>query len=298
MTLRASDLHLPAGSTAAGSVAVDVQPGRAGWAHSGLQVLALDDDGQAELATAGRETLVVPLTGGCTVEVDGQVVELAGRSGVFAGATDSVYVPRDAAATLRARGGGRFALATARCDATRPAAYLPARDVPVEMRGAGRSSRQVHNLGTPDVLDADRLIVCEVLTPAGNWSSWPPHKHDQDRPGESVLEEIYYFEVAPGPGGPGMGYQRVYGHESADVDVLAEVRTGDVVLVPFGWHGPSMATDGYDLYYLNVMAGPGERAWRICDDPAHAWVRESWAHQLTDPRLPLGGPPGRGGVGT
>jgi 5-deoxy-glucuronate isomerase len=162
---------------------------------------------------------------------------------------------------------------------------VPAGAVPVEMRGAGSCSRQVNNFGTPETLDADRIIACEVITPAGNWSSYPPHKHDEDRPGqESVLEEIYYFEVG---GVNGMAYQRVYG----STDVLAEVRSGDVVLIPHGWHGPSMAVPGYDLYYLNVMAGPGaERAWLICDDPAHSWVRGTWAGQTVDPRLPMGRP--------
>ena len=104
-----------------------------------------------------------------------------------------------------------------------------------------------------------------------------------------MLEEIYYFEVADGPVGPGIAYQRVYGHPGKEIDVLAEVRSGDVVLIPFGWHGPSIAVPGYDLYYLNVMAGPGdERAWRICDDPAHGWVRDTWADQAVDPRLPFG----------
>ena len=90
-----------------------------------------------------------------------------------------------------------------------------------------------------------------------------------------MLEEIYYFEVADGPAGPGMALPACLRHAGKEIDVLAEVRTGDVVLIPHGWHGPSMAAPGYDLYYLNVMAGPGdERAWLICDDPAHAWVRE------------------------
>jgi 5-deoxy-glucuronate isomerase len=139
----------------------------------------------------------------------------------------------------------------------------------------------------PGVLEADRIIACEVITPGGNWSSWPPHKHDEEREGETRLEEIYYFEVADGPNGPGMGYQRVYGQ---DVDLLAEVRTGDAVLIPHGWHGPSMAAPGYDLYYLNVMAGSGpQRAWLICDDPAHAWVRQTWPDLAPDPRLPFEG---------
>ena len=169
--------------------------------------------------------------------------------------------------------------------------------LPVELRGAGMASREVRNFGTPGVLDADSIIACEVITPAGNWSSYPPHKHDEERPGvEAELEEIYYFETqvesgssAPEGADP-VGYQRVYGTGERPIDVLAEVRTGDVVLVPHGWHGPAMAAPGYDLYYLNIMAGPGqERAWLICDDPAHGWVRETWASQDVDPRLPLGG---------
>ncbi len=145
------------------------------------------------------------------------------------------------------------------------------------------------------MLDADSIIACEVVTPAGNWSSYPPHKHDEERPGvETELEEIYYFETprptATARGADPVGYQRVYGTDERPIDVLAEVRTGDVVLVPHGWHGPAMAAPGYDLYYLNVMAGPGpERAWLICDDPAHAWVRDTWADQAVDPRLPLFG---------
>ena len=289
MTLTTRDQHLPFGEAASDLYTVDVDPARAGWAYSGLRVLALDAGTNAGLHTGRSEVLVVPLSGGCTVSVDGHGYELQGRDSVFTGVTDSLYIPRDSEVVVHTDGGGRFALASAECEQARAVAYLPAADVPVELRGAGQASRQVNNLGTPAALDAERLIVCEVLTPAGNWSSWPPHKHDQDRDGESVLEEIYYFEVADGPQGPGFGYQRVYGHEEADIDVLAEVQTGDVVLIPHGWHGPSVAAPGYHLYYLNVMAGPGERVWKICDDPAHAWVRSTWDDQAVDPRLPMTG---------
>jgi 5-deoxy-glucuronate isomerase len=172
--------------------------------------------------------------------------------------------------------------------------YQPATDVPVELRGAGSSTRQVNNFCAADSFEAaDSLIAVEVITPAGNWSSYPPHKHDEDRPGhESALEEIYYFEVAPEAGapadaGPGLAYHRVYGTAERPVDVLAEVRDGDVVLVPHGWHGPSIAAPGYHLYYLNVMAGPAGRRWEVCDDPAHGWVRGTWSSQRPDPRLPL-----------
>jgi len=223
------------------------------------------------------------------VTSDGVTLTVEGRRDVFSGPSDFVYVPRDARVEITSATGGRFALPSAVCERRLPFRHQSADQVPVEMRGAGAASRQVNNFCTPDAFEADALIACEVLTPAGNWSSYPPHKHDEATETESVLEEIYYFEVADGPVGPGIGYQRVYGHPGKEIDVLAEVRSGDVVLIPFGWHGPSIAVPGYDLYYLNVMAGPGdERAWRICDDPAHGWVRDTWADQAVDPRLPFG----------
>ena len=206
---------------------------------------------------------------------------------MFSAVTDFAYAPREATVTVSSHDGGRFAFPAARARRRLTARYQPAREVPVELRGAGACSRQVNNFCTPDVFEADRLIACEVLTPDGNWSSYPPHKHDEEGPDESALEEIYYFEVAEARR-PRIAYQRVYGTAERPIDVLAEVRTGDVVLIPHGWHGPSMAVPGYDLYYLNVMAGPGaERAWRICDDPAHAWVRDTWADLPVDPRLPV-----------
>lgn len=283
-------LHLRAGSTAADPFDLVITPAVAGWSHSGLAVLGLDPGRTATVATGTAETLVLPLSGACEVTCDGETFRLTGRRSVLHGTTDFAYVPRDAEVVVTSVHGGRFALPSALCERRLGFRYGPADSVPVELRGAGHTSRQVHNFCTPGAFDADRLIACEVLTPAGNWSSYPPHKHDEDRPGESVLEEIYYFEVSAGPAGPGLAYQRVYGHAGAEIDVLAEVRSGDVVLVPRGWHGPSMAVPGYDLYYLNVMAGPGERAWRICDDPAHAWVRERWAAEQVDPRLPMHGP--------
>ena len=286
------DVVIPAGTGGDGEYALSITPDRAGWEHSSLNVLELSAGGTRTFDTGEDEWVVLPLSGSCTVACDGETVALAGRRGVFTRVTDFAYVPRDATATVTSEAGGRFALCGARATRRLTARYGPAEGVPVELRGAGQASRQCNNFCRPDSFDADSIIAVEVLTPASNWSSYPPHKHDEDRPGESVLEEIYYFEVAPGPDGtPGPAYQRVYGSgPGKEIDVCAEVRSGDAILIPHGWHGPAMAAPGYDLYYLNVMAGPDpERVWKICDDPAHAWVRGQWDGQPVDPRLPLTG---------
>lgn len=279
--------HIPAGSTGAGAEVLQITPERAGWAFTSLRVIQLEPGASFEHATGADEVLVLPLAGSCEVDSSAGSAQLAGRTDVFAAVSDCAYVPRDSSLSLTSAAGGRFALACAKARRQLPFRHVAACDVRVEMRGAGACSRQVNNFATPDVLDADRLIACEVLTPGGNWSSYPPHKHDEDREGESVLEEIYYFEVAAGPAGPGLAYQRAYGTPDRPAGVLAEVRSGDVVVIPHGWHGPAMAAPGYDLYYLNVMAGPGRREWLICDDPAHSWVREQWPGQALDPRLPM-----------
>lgn len=285
------DFHLKAKDAADGPIALDIDPKSAGWGYSSLRVLDLPPGGHHSLATAESEWIVLPLTGGCTVTLDsGEVFELVGRESVFSGVTDFAYVPRDAHVQIATGAGGRFALTGARCERRLPARYGPAPSVPVELRGTGNCSRQVNNFGAAGVFECDKLIAVEVLTPGGNWSSYPPHKHDECRPGEeSELEEIYYFEIAEAHGKPGLGYQRVTpsGH-GRGTDVLAEVRSGDAVLIPDGWHGPSIAAPGHDMYYLNVMAGPGEaREWLICDHPDHGWIRSTWPDQAVDPRLPL-----------
>lgn len=266
-----------------------------GWAHTGLKVATLAAGAAVELPAAAEERIIVPLNGAFAVTVDDVEYPLAGRASVFHGPSDVLYSGTNTAVTISSPDGGRVAVATAPAGASYPTRLVTAAETPVELRGAGNCSRQVHNFGTPAALEADRFIVCEVLTPAGNWSSYPPHKHDEEKEGETQLEEIYYFEtrVANDSGAPAdadaIGYQRVYASDERPIDVAAEVRTGDVVLVPYGWHGPAMAAPGYDMYYLNVMAGPGPvREWLISDDPHHGWVRQSWDGQDIDPRLPFG----------
>jgi 5-deoxy-glucuronate isomerase len=260
---------------------VCITPEEAGWGFSGLRVLELEAGAAHAFDTGEDELIVLPLAGACSVACDGERFALEGREDVFSAITDFVYAPRDARVEIASEAGGRFALPSARASRALEPRHVAAAQVPIELRGAGRASRQVNNFCAPEAFEADRLIAVEVLTPAGNWSSYPPHKHDEDIPGvETALEEIYYFEVARA----GFAYQRAYG---GDIDICREVRTGDTVLLPHGYHGPSMAAPGYDLYYLNVMAGPGERAWRFSDDPAHAWIRDTWAGQALDPRLPM-----------
>ncbi|CUR60847.1 5-deoxy-glucuronate isomerase [metagenome] len=299
---------LPAGSTSRDGWESVIDDAPDDWQHTGLRVAVLDEGGSLSVEAGSWEYVVVPLSGAARVLAstpDGgsEETSLTGRPSVFSGPTDVVFAPAGSALTVTATSPtARIAVCAARVDgeSRQKFRHLAAAEIPVELRGAGIASREVRNFGIPGVLDADAIIACEVITPAGNWSSYPPHKHDQERPGvETELEEIYYFETqvegaAAGglvpPGADPIGYQRVYGTADRPIDVFAEVRTGDVVLVPHGWHGPAMAAPGYDLYYLNVMAGPGPtRAWLICDDPSHGWVRDTWAEQPTDARLPMGG---------
>ena len=285
-------LYTPAREPGADGYSVDISPTSAGWHYSSMRVLHVKPDEISMWETGDSEWIVLPLSGACHVTCGDETFELEGRSSVFERVTDFAYVPRGARVTIFSALGGRFALLGAVCDKTLTARYGRADDVPVELRGAGAASRQANNFASPDAFETDRLIAVEVLVPGGNWGSYPPHKHDQERPGEAILEEIYYFEIRGGsePGDPGPGgYQRVYSSgPDRQIDVLAEVSTGDTILIPFGYHGPTMAAPGYDLYFLNVLAGPApERTMAFCDDPTHDWVRGSWSTQVVDPRLPM-----------
>lgn len=268
-----------------------------GWEYTGVRVAELSAGETAELTETGVERIVIPLAGSFDVtHHHGDAEEqthLHGRPSVFDGPTDVLYLSTGSTAEIT--GDGRVAVAEAPTSEPREWKYIAPEGTPVELRGAGRSSRQVHNFGTPEALDAARLIVCEVITPGENWSSYPPHKHDEHVPGhESKLEEIYYFESAPSrvSGNPdaaegAFGMFSTYSSPAGDIDINAMVQTGDIALVPYGYHGPAVAAPGYDLYYLNVMAGPDpERIWLINDDPAHGWVRDTWEGQAFDDRLP------------
>jgi 5-deoxy-glucuronate isomerase len=291
--VQGAELHLPFGTAAGGGDPVVVTPESAGWQLCGLRVVRLGPGSSRTLATGPDEMAVLPLSGGgVTVEVDGRRFDLQGRRTAFARVTDWAYVPMDAEVRLSSAEGCELALASARATRRLEAAAVAAEDVEIEIRGAGSATRQVTNFLTPEAFDgADKLICCELVTPDGNWSSYPSHKHDDTEGSPVENEEIYYFrigrvgsvEYAP----EGYGVHRTYTHDGS-IDATVTVRDGDVFLVPRGYHGPCAAPPGYPMYYLNVMAGPAPgRVMAVVDDPTYHWIRDTWAAMPTDPRCPM-----------
>ena len=293
---RSNSIFVPSGSTAADGFDLVITPESAGWGYSSLRVVTLAPGETFDFATGPDEMIVLPLSGGTDVSIGDTSYWLAGRESVFTGVTDTAYLPIDTRVRLISPTGGTIALPGARADRALPFRFQPAAQVDVSLRGSGSSTRQVNNFGMGAGMQCVKLLATEVLTPASNWSSYPPHKHDEAVGSETELEEIYHFRFASAApdtetaarNAKPVGYQRVYGTPDRPIELLAEVTEGDTVLVPHGWHGPSIAAPSHHMYYLNVMAGPGEeRAWGISDDPHHAWVRATWADQPTDPRLPF-----------
>jgi len=247
---------------------VEVTPESAGWSHVGFRSLVLADGEVFELCTPDRETCIVIMAGTAEIAVDGQSLgPIGGRANVFVDAPPgAVYVPDAMPYRITALGRVEIALCTAPGTAGGTPRVVDPADMPTEIRGTGSNTRHVRNI-LPETAPAQALLVVEVITPGGNWSSYPPHKHDQSAEGEETsLEETYYFRMNPPQG---FAVQRVY-TQSRSIDETICVHDGDVVMVPEGYH-PVGATHGYDCYYLNVMAGP-ERKWIFRNDPDHAWI--------------------------
>jgi 5-deoxy-glucuronate isomerase len=250
-----------------GSV-LTVTPDSAGWTHVGFEVVRLAEGQLVRRATAGRELCVVVLSGSVDLTSEhGDWPGLGGRADPFSGMPDAAYLPPRTNLSLRGcRGGAELGLCFAPAASGAAARLLPGNEVEVEVRGHGALERRIHPILMGD-READSLLVCEVLTPEGHWSSYPPHKHDREAlPEESLLEETYYHRITPAHG---FALQRVY-TDDGSLDESVAARDGDVVLVPRGYHTVS-APPGYALYYLNVMAGPA-RAWAIANDPDHEWI--------------------------
>jgi len=247
---------------------LNVTPQSAGWTHVGFELFHLPPGGRISGGAADRETCIVVLTGRADIAVeDKSFAEVGGRTSVFEDAAPgAVYAPAGAAFEITADQGAEIALCTAPGRPVRPPRLIAPADMPRETRGRGANTRHVRNI-LPETRDADGLLVVEVITPGGHWSSYPPHKHDSAAPGEeTALEETYYHRLNPPQG---FAIQRVY-TDDRSLDETLCVHDGDVVMVPRGYH-PVGAPHGYDLYYLNVMAGD-HRQWIFRNDPAHEWI--------------------------
>jgi 5-deoxy-glucuronate isomerase len=260
-----------------------VDPVAASWRYLSFRIERLDEGDQVAGRTGDEEIALVSLGGRLAVESGGRTWELGERATVFDGMPSALYLPRDSEYSLSGIENAEVAVCGARVDERfEPRAVTPG-DVEIEVRGSGNATRQINHIIKPE-FPAQRLLVVEVFTPAGNWSSYPPHKHDEDRPPEEVvLEEVYYYRTPVEPPGA-FAVQRLYSPQHG-TDVTATVRDGDVMLVPHGYH-TTCAAHGYDLYYLNGLAGD-RRSMAAADDPALAWIRPAWEELEPDPRVPL-----------
>ncbi len=259
-------LRKPSGAT--GKI-IDVTPENAGWRYVGFAVHALRAGGAAEEATGGREVILVMIEGRAelsTPEVDFGV--RGERMSVFERTRPhAVYVPNGTSWSARAVTDCTIAVCSAPGLGGHAAAAIDPTGIPLIKRGKGTNTRYIHPIAMDDADIADHLLVTEVFTPQGHWSSYPPHRHDADEgEGMTYLEETYYHRIDPPQG---FGFQRVF-TEDGELDETMTVSDGDTVLVPRGHH-PCGVPYGYEMYYLNVMAGP-ERKWRFRNHPSHDWI--------------------------
>ena len=249
---------------------VNVTPERAGWTHVGFRALRLSAGETENVDTGTRELCLVVLSGSVDVTVNGQTFpNLGTRDSVFDPvAPAALYVPAGQVLTVRALRGAELALCSAPAGAqAHPVRLIDPTSMRRTVRGKGSNTRYVCDILPHDDPQAEHLLVVEVLTPAGHSSSYPPHKHDSETPPlETQLEETYYHRLNPPQG---FAFQRVY-TDDRSIDDACAVEDHDVVMVPRGYH-PVVAPHGYDLYYLNVMAGPN-RLWVFRNDPAHEWM--------------------------
>jgi 5-deoxy-glucuronate isomerase len=262
--------HLPRGA--------DVTPERAGWHYLSFSIQHVV--GRLHVGRWGHETAVIALAGGA-FRVGS--IDVPGRASVWDGRPWAVYLPPGAEAEIELVADPVTVAVASTPVSGHETAPKPVRigpdDVRVEVRGAGNATRQVNHIITPD-FPAGRLEVVEVYTPSGNWSSWPPHKHDtDDMPREAILEEVYWYAFRRPEA---WGVQRLYG---GSVEGLYAVRDGETVIVADGYH-PFVATHGDDAYYLNALAGD-IRTMACSFDPKLDHVRHGWGDMEPDPRVPL-----------
>lgn len=265
---------------------IQITPASAGWDYLHFAARQMRQHEAWSFETGEHELALVVLGGTCGVESNrGKWPGIGRRSSVFGGMPYTLYLPRQTHFTVTAGSGGLdFACGWCLAGEDHPARLVTPGEVEIEIRGGGNVTRQINKM-IPPGFDCSRLVVVEVYTPSGNWSSYPPHKHDQhivDTQGnllEADLEEVYFYKISRTEG---FAYQRIYTPDKK-VDELILVHDNDLVLSPQGYH-PVVAAPGYHCYYLNMLAGSAQ-SLAASDDPDHAWVKETWKDK--DPRLPL-----------
>ena len=272
---------------------LEVTPQSAGWEYISFEARRLDEGKTWSFDTGENEFALVNLSGSYRVESDkGSWAGIGGRADVFSGGAHALYLPRRTTLTVTAEKAGEFAATWVPTSEDHEPWLIRPEDVAVSVRGGDNVSRQINDL-LPPGSPVHRLVLVEVYTPSGNWSSYPPHKHDihiEDDAGELVeadLEEVYFYHIDRPEG---YAYQRVYTDENSPmhaagnpIDALVRVGHNEAVLVPEGYH-PVVSMPGYTTYYLNVLAGSAQSLANQ-EDPNFAWVKEKYAG--VDERLPL-----------
>ena len=275
------------------AVVVDVTPEKAGWSYISFQVRRLAKRQVWDFQTGEHELALVPLSGSLNVESDrGQWSGVGARPNVFSGLPHALYLPRRTLLRVIAAGDSEFAVAWVPTDQDHAPRLVTPDDIAVEIRGGDHATRQINSI-VPPGFPCHRLVVVEVYTPGGNWSSYPPHKHDIHKTApdggvlEADLEEVYYYKLDRPEG---YAFQRIYTapesplHQAGcPIDAVVLARNDDAVLVPEGYH-PVSSPPGYTTYYLNVLAGSAQ-SLANSEDPRYAWVKETY--QTRDSRVPI-----------
>lgn len=265
---------------------IQVTPASAGWDFLHFTACRLARDEQWTFETGENELALVVLGGACQVDSSrGKWPSIGRRENVFAGMPYTLYLPRQTRFTVTTLSASLdFACGWCLASEDHPPRLVKPGEVEIEIRGGGNVTRQINKM-IPPGFDCSRLVVVEVYTPSGNWSSYPPHKHDQhivDDTGrllEADLEEIYFYKISRPEG---FAYQRIYTADR-ELDELILAADSHLVLSPRGYH-PVVTAPGYHCYYLNMLAGSAQTL-AASDDPAYAWVKDTWREK--DPRLPM-----------
>lgn len=288
-----SNLIVHPGNSSDSDIVVEVTPELAGWDDIQFQLHRLDAQRSWTFTTGNHEMAIVLLSGRIRVESDrGRWSHFGERDSVFHGLPYALYLPRHTSLTVNAETACEYAVALAPTDQDHQPRLVTPGDIEIEIRGGDQATRQINNI-IPPGFPCHRLVVVEVYTPGGNWSSYPPHKHDihkTDQKGnvlEADLEEVYFYKLDRPEG---FAFQRIYTDSESPlhragfpIDAVLLARNNDVVLVPEGYH-PVSSPPGYTTYYLNVLAGSAQ-SLANSEDPSYSWVKESYRSR--DPRIPI-----------